>query len=68
MHYDVYVELKTGKYISVEAESKEEAEEKAKTKFIAEEKAKTKFIDDFKCIYIMWLENDVTAEADVEEW
>ncbi len=58
MHYDVYVELKTSKYISVEAESKEEAEEKAKTKFI----------DDFKCIYIMWLENDVTAEADVEEW
>ena len=55
MHYDVYVELKTGKYISVEAESKEEAEEKAKTKFI----------DDFKCIYIMWFENDVTA--DVEE-
>ena len=36
MQYEVYVRLTTSKYISVEADSKEEAEEIAKAEFIDE--------------------------------
>lgn len=52
MQYEVYVRLTTSKYISVEADSKEEAEEIAKSEFI----------DDIE--YLLFDENDISAEVE----
>lgn len=55
MQYEVYVSLHTGKYISVEADSKEEAETIAKDEFI----------DDIE--YLLFDESDISAEAEEYE-
>lgn len=52
MQYEVYVRLTTSKYISVEADSKEEAEEIAKVEFI----------DDIE--YLLFDESDISAEVE----
>ena len=52
MQYEVYVRLTTSKYISVEADSKEEAEEIAKAEFI----------DDIE--YLLFDESDISAEVE----
>lgn len=52
MQYEVYVSLHTGKYISVEADSKEEAETIAKDEFI----------DDIE--HLLFDESDISAEVE----
>ena len=52
MQYEVYVRLTSSKYISVEADSKEEAEEIAKAEFI----------DDIE--YLLFDESDISAEVE----
>lgn len=54
MQYEVYVRLTTGRYISVEAESKEKAEKIAKSEFIADIE------------HLFFDEGDISAEAEVE--